>query len=168
VVDAGTEIARIVATGAARVRVELQLPGPQDWNVGAQTKVRRSDGLVWNAVVEGVPAAVDPVSRRVSYLLRIEGKDLPLAGTPLEVRIPLARAVVLPQDALQQIEGVWGVFVRDNESARFQPVRKGPELGGEVMVLEGVAPGDQIATDGAYLLKALWLKRSGAGDDHGH
>jgi cobalt-zinc-cadmium efflux system membrane fusion protein len=167
-VDAGTEIAQIVATGAARVRVELQLPGPQDWNVGAQTKVRRSDGLVWNAVVEGVPAAVDPVSRRVSYLLRLEGKELPLAGTPLEVRIPLARAVVLPQDSLQQIEGVWGVFVRDNEFARFQPVRKGPELGGEVMVLEGVAPGDPIATDGAYLLKALWLKRSGAGDDHGH
>jgi cobalt-zinc-cadmium efflux system membrane fusion protein len=75
---------------------------------------------------------------------------------------------VLPQDSLQQIEGVWGVFVRDNEFARFQPVRKGPELGGEVMVLGGVAPGDPVATEGAYLLKALWLKRSGAGDDHGH
>jgi hypothetical protein len=35
-------------------------------------------------------------------------------------------------------------------------------------VLEGLAPGDRIATEGAYLLKALALKRSGGGEAHAH
>jgi cobalt-zinc-cadmium efflux system membrane fusion protein len=82
--------------------------------------------------------------------------------------VPLAEGIVLPQVALQQVEGSWGVFVRDDEVARFRPVRKGPELGSEVMVLAGVEPGEEVATEGAYLLKALWLKRTGGGESHDH
>ena len=37
----------------------------------------------------------------------------------------------------------------------FRPVRRGAELGGDVLVLAGLAPGEVIATEGAYLLKAL-------------
>jgi len=170
-VSAGARLATIVAAGAARVQVELPLPGPQAWRAGAATEVRRSDGRVWRAVVEGTPPALSPATRRLTYLLRLAGaaeEELPLAGTPLEARVPLARAVVLPQEALQQIEGVWGVFVRTGEQAELRPVRKGPELGGDVMVLEGVAPGESVATEGAYLLKALWLKRAGGGEGHDH
>jgi len=170
-VAAGARLATIVSAGAARVQVELALPGPQAWSAGAATEVRRSDGRVWSAVVEGTPPALSPATRRLTYLLRLadgaEG-ELPLAGTPLEVRVPLARAVVLPQEALQQIEGVWGVFVRVEERAVLRAVRKGPELGGDVMVLEGVTPGEIVATDGAYLLKALWLKRAGGDEGHDH
>jgi len=168
VVPAGARIATVVAPGAARVRVELPLPGPQSWEPGAATDVRRSDGRGWRARVEGTPPALADSTRRLTYFLRLEGEELPLAGTPLEVRVPLARAVVLPQVALQQIEGRWGVFVRGGERADFRAVRKGPELGGDVLVLEGVAPGDEVATDGAYLLKALWLKRAGGGGGHDH
>jgi cobalt-zinc-cadmium efflux system membrane fusion protein len=170
-VAAGARLATIVAAGAARVQVELPLPGPQAWSAGARTEVRRSDGRAWSAVVEGTPPALSPATRRLTYLLRLQDgaeEELPLAGTPLEARVPLARAVVLPQEALQQIEGVWGVFVRSGESAELRAVRKGPELGGDVMVLEGVTPGEIVATDGAYLLKALWLKRAGGDEGHDH
>ncbi len=171
-VAAGARLATVVSAGAARVQVELPLPGPQAWRAGAATEVRRSDGRVWRAVVEGTPPALSPTTRRLTYLLRLAAgaadEELPLAGTPLEARVPLARAVVLPQEALQQVEGVWGVFVRSGERAELRAVRKGPELGGDVMVLEGVAPGEIVATDGAYLLKALWLKRAGGGEGHDH
>jgi cobalt-zinc-cadmium efflux system membrane fusion protein len=119
--------------------------------------------------VEGTPAALSADTRRLVYRLRLAGDGgLPLAGTPLEVRVPLASAIVLPQEALQQIEGVWGVFVRDGARAGFRTVRKGPELGGDVMVLAGVAPGEEVATGGAYLLKALWIKQAGGGGGHDH
>lgn len=167
-VPAGARVATIVAAGAARVRLELPLPGPEAWHPGAVTEVRRSDGRSWPATVEGTPPALTEATRRLTYFLRLEGQALPLAGTPLEARVPLARAVVLPQEALQQIEGVWGVFVRDGQRAELRPVRKGPELGGDVLVLEGVAPGEEVATAGAYLLKALWLKRAGGGEGHDH
>jgi cobalt-zinc-cadmium efflux system membrane fusion protein len=119
--------------------------------------------------VEGVPASLDPDTRRLTYRLRLEGEEPPpLAGTPLEVRVPLALAIVLPQAALQQVEGSWGVFVREGEQARFQAVRRGAELGGDVLVLAGVEPGQVVATEGAYLLKSLYLKLSGGGDAHEH
>ena len=167
-VAAGVKLATLVSPGAAMVRVDLPLPGPETWAVGEATEVRRSDGKRWTARVEGIPPQLAADTRRLSYYLRLDGEDRPLAGTPLEVRVPLAEAIVLPQTALQQIEGVWGVFVRQGDIAEFRPVRKGPELGGDVMVLEGIAPGDVVATEGAYLLKALQLKLAGGGAGHDH
>jgi hypothetical protein len=52
--------------------------------------------------------------------------------------------------------------------ADFRRVTKGAELGSDVMILDGVSPGEFVATDGAYLLKALWLKRAGGGGGHDH
>lgn len=170
-VDAGATLGSLVTPGATLVKVELPLPGPAAWSIGAESEARRSDGRRWTARVEGTPPRLAPDSRRLTYFLRLGGDqrgDRPLAGTPLEVRVPLARAIVLPQTALQQIEGVWGVFVRHAQEAEFRPVQKGAELGGDVMILDGVMPGEFVATDGAYLLKALWLKRAGGGEEHDH
>lgn len=167
-VVAGQELARVVAPGAAQVLLELPPPGAQGWQPGAETEVRHSDGRRWRARVEGLPAALSESSRRLQYRLRLTDSQAPLAGTPLEVRVPLAKAIVLPQTALQQIEGVWGVYVREADSALFRPVSKGAELGGDVLVLEGVAAGEEVAVEGAYLLKSLSLKASGGGEDHEH
>lgn len=160
---------------AALVRLELPLPGPGEWPAGAATEVRRADGQRWNARLEGEPAAISPESRRLVYRFRLEGGELPLPGTPVEVKVPLDSGHVLPQNALQQIEGEWGVFRLTGElgseasSATFVPVRRGAELGGDVLVFDGIAAGEKVATEGAYLLKALWLKRAGGGGDaHDH
>jgi cobalt-zinc-cadmium efflux system membrane fusion protein len=167
-VEAGRELGRVMAGDARRVRVELPLPGPQAWTAGAETEVRRADGHRWAARVEGVPAALSPDTRRLSYRLRLTGGEPLLPGTPVEVRVPLATAVVLPQQAVQRVEGDWGVFVRDGGEAVFRPVRRGAELGGDVMVLEGVTPGEEVAHQGAYLLKSLHLQRSGGSERHEH
>ena len=108
-------------------------------------------------------------TRRLRYRLRLAGGDPLVAGTPLEVRVPLPPGIVVPQDAVQQIEGEWGVFVVTDQAATFTPVRRGPELGGDVVVLAGLTPGQRIATSGAYLLKALVLKQAGGGEEgHAH
>jgi cobalt-zinc-cadmium efflux system membrane fusion protein len=170
-VEAGGDLGRLIAPGASRVLVEIPLPGPETWGLGATTEVRRANGQRWQATVEGMPASLSDATRRLTYRLRLAGdeKSWPLAGTPLEVRVPLASAVVLPQVALQQIEGTWGVFVKNAGRAELRPVRKGAELGAEVLVLEGISPGETIATDGAYLLKSLYLKLAGGGgDEHDH
>jgi membrane fusion protein, heavy metal efflux system len=167
-VEAGTSLATIRDREATRVRVELAPPGPADWAAGSRTEVRRGDGTRWPAIVEGLPAGLTPETRRYPYILRLEGGPFPAPGTTLEARVPLARGIVLPQEALQLVEGDWGVFVREGEDAVFRRVRRGAELGGDVLVLEGIEPGLEVATAGAYLLRPLWMKRMGGGEQHAH
>jgi cobalt-zinc-cadmium efflux system membrane fusion protein len=167
-VTSGQRLGTFATGRATLVGVELPLPGAPAWVPGAATTVRRGDGATWQARVEGLPTSVSADTRRLAYRLRLAGSEPPVAGTPLEVRVPLPPGIVVPQDALQQIEGEWGVFVADGEAAVFTPVRRGPEVGGDVVVLAGLSPGHRIAAAGAYLLKALVLKQAGGGEEHAH
>ena len=165
-VEAGQELGSFQAASAAIVRLELPLPSPEAWKPGAVADIRGSDGYAWKARLEGTPATLTSDTRRLSYRLRLMGGPLPIPGTPVEVRVPLATAVVLPQDALQQVDGVWGVFVKDGDEAVFRPVRRGSELGSDVMVLDGLKPGETVVGEGAYLLKSLQIKRKSGGADN--
>jgi cobalt-zinc-cadmium efflux system membrane fusion protein len=167
-VEAGTPLATIRDREATRVRVELAPPGPTGWVAGSTTEVRRGDGTRWDAIVEGLPAGLTAETRRYPYLLRLAAGPFPSPGTPLDVRVPLASGIVLPQEALQLIEGDWGVFVKQGDEAVFRRVRRGAELGGDVLVLAGLEPGLEVATQGAYLLRPLWMKRMGGGEEHAH
>lgn len=167
-VEAGQDLGSFQAAAAAIARLELPLPAPENWQPGAVTEVRKADGQRWKARLEGMPMTLTPDTRRLSYRLRLLGGPLPIPGTLLEVHVPLARTVVLPQSALQQVEGTWGVFVKDGQEAQFRPVRRGAELGTDVMVLDGVKPGETVVGEGAYLLKSLQIKRKSGGEDHDH
>ncbi len=165
-VEAGQELGSFQSASAAIAKLELPPPAPSEWKPGALTEVRKSDGQRWKARLEGTPMTLTGDTRRLSYRLRLSGGPLPIPGTPLEVHVPLTKAIVLPQSALQQVEGIWGVFVKEGEEAVFRPVRRGVELGGDVMVLEGVKPGQTVVGEGAYLLKSLQIKRKSGGEDN--
>ncbi len=167
-VEAGQELGAFQAAHAALAKVELPLPAPDAWKPGSRAELRATNGQRWKARVEGIPMSLTQDTRRLTYRLRLEGANLPLAGTPLEVRVPLATAIVLPQSALQQVEGTWGVFVKGGDEAVFRPVRRGAELGGDVLVLEGLTPGETVVGEGAYLLKSLLIKRKSGGEEHEH
>lgn len=167
-VAAGQKLGAFQARAAALARLELAPPPPARWTPGEVTEARAADGRAWRAVLEGVPAALGAESRRLTYTLRLSGASLPLPGMPLQVHVPLATAPALPQTAVQQVEGKWGVFVKEGGSARFVPIRRGAEVGTEVLVLDGVKPGDLVVNEGAYLLKSLMLRRSGGEEHHEH
>jgi multidrug efflux pump subunit AcrA (membrane-fusion protein) len=166
-IEAGQALGVFQVASARLVRLDLSLPGP-DWRIGDETEVRTSDGRRWKARVAGVPAVLADDTRRLTFRLELIDGALPLPGQPVEVRIPYAVAVVLPQASVQQIEGTWGVFVRADDRAEFHAVRRGVELGSDVVIEEGVSPGESIAADGAYLLKSMWLKARSGGDEHDH
>ena len=166
-IEAGLELGTFQTASAGLVRLDLSLPGPK-WSLGDETEARTSDGRHWNARVVGVPAVLADDTRRLTFRLELSDGALPLPGQPVEVRVPFAVAVILPQAALQQIEGAWGVFVRADDRAEFHPVRRGIELGSDVVIEDGVSPGENIAAEGAYLLKSMWLKARSGGDEHDH
>jgi cobalt-zinc-cadmium efflux system membrane fusion protein len=70
-------------------------------------------------------------------------------------------ALLVPSEALQQVDGQDVVFVRTAPD-RFavRAVRIGETSGGKTPIFEGVKPGDQVATRGTFILKSQLLKSS--------
>lgn len=169
-VEAGQELGSFQSASAAIARLELPPPAPRGWRPGAITEVRQAGGQLWRAQLEGTPASLTADTRRLSYRLRLLGGSLPLPGTALEVKVPLENAIYLPQAALQQVEGRWGVYVVDKDEAAFRPVHRGLDVKDEVLVVDGPKPGETVVTEGAYLLKAFQQKRAQpeTGGGHGH
>ena len=70
-------------------------------------------------------------------------------------------ALLVPSDAIQQINGQDVVFVR-TAADRFaiRLVRIGETEGGKTPVLEGLKPGEQVVVQGSFVLKSQILKTS--------
>jgi cobalt-zinc-cadmium efflux system membrane fusion protein len=68
-------------------------------------------------------------------------------------------ALIIPEDALQDVNGNQVVFVtQDGSNFRTQIVRLGTRSNGHVEVVEGLKPGDRLAVNGAFMVKGELLK----------
>ena len=73
-------------------------------------------------------------------------------------------SLLVPQDAVQQVNGQDAVFVRlTADRFAIRPIRAGDTARGMVEVLSGIQPGDQVVTLGSFLVKSQLL-RSSIGD----
>lgn len=159
------ELGSFQAASAALAILELPPPAPGTWKLGSRTMVR-DDGRTWQGEVVGLPTSLGDMTHRMTYRLRLSSAPLPLPGTPLEVQVPVGFGLRLPSAALQQIDGVWGVFLLEGDHARFQPVKRGPDVARDTLVLEGLVAGQAVVTEGAYLLKSKLMRlKSGGGDE---
>ena len=66
--------------------------------------------------------------------------------------------LVVPEEAVQNLEGRDVVFVRSQKGFRIQPVLVGIRSGGVAQIVSGVKAGDQVATRNAFLVKADMIK----------
>jgi membrane fusion protein, heavy metal efflux system len=74
------------------------------------------------------------------------------AGTP---------AVLVPQEAIQQVNGQDVVFVRTaSDRFKVQAVQTGENVRGNVRILQGLKPGEQVITRGSFIAKSQLLKSS--------
>jgi cobalt-zinc-cadmium efflux system membrane fusion protein len=72
-------------------------------------------------------------------------------------------AIVVPDEAVQTVDGKDAVFVRTGDGFKAQFVTIGQRSAGRVEITEGLAAGRTIATKNAFLLKAELGK--GAGEE---
>ena len=159
------ELGAFQAASASLAVLELPPPAPAAWKLGSRTAVRYDD-RTWKGEVAGLPSAMGEMTHRMTYRLRLSGAPLPIPGTPLEVQVPVGHGILLPTAALQQVEGVWGVFLQEGDQARFQPVKRGPDVARNTLVLEGLPTGAKVVTDGSYLLKSKLMRlKFGGGDE---
>jgi cobalt-zinc-cadmium efflux system membrane fusion protein len=71
------------------------------------------------------------------------------------------RALFVPQEALQEVNGQTVVFVRRHaERFEVRPVQPGRTLGSAVEIAGGIQAGDAVVTRGTFLIKSQLLKSS--------
>jgi cobalt-zinc-cadmium efflux system membrane fusion protein len=130
-------------------------------------------GKTVEGTITWIGREVDAASRTVPVRLEIPNADGVLRpGMSASVSIPIGEAggqvVAVPIAAVQRVGDAWSVFVpRGPGSFEVRPVGRGRELGGEVEILNGIAPGEEVVVDGAFMLKAEFDKARGeGGHDH--
>jgi cobalt-zinc-cadmium efflux system membrane fusion protein len=70
------------------------------------------------------------------------------------------RGILVPRDAIQNLEGKTVVFVQGDHPGEFEAreVRAGDTVGGETVVASGLQAGDHVVTRGAFTVKAQAMK----------
>jgi multidrug efflux pump subunit AcrA (membrane-fusion protein) len=107
----------------------------------------------------------DPVTRLMQVRIEIRNLDnrlrpemLASAEFTTGAGIP---TVLVPQEALQQINGQDVVFVRVAPARfRVQAVQTGDNIGGNVRILQGFRPDAQVIAHGSFIAKSQLLKSS--------
>jgi len=87
---------------------------------------------------------------------RLRPEMLANAEIPIGGRAP---TLMVPSDAVQQVNGQDVVFIR-TAADRFavRPVKVGETSGGKTPILDGIVAGDQVAIRGTFILKSQLLK----------
>jgi RND family efflux transporter MFP subunit len=127
-------------------------------------------GRVFRGRVSYVDPRVDPATRTAQVRIELAnpGQVLKLG---MYVNIAFATiggaentVPVVPVVAVQNINNQQTVFAATSDPSVFvmRLVRLGPDSNGFYPVLEGLAVGDRIVTEGSFLLRAEWLKTSPA------
>ena len=112
------------------------------------------------ARIVAVDARVDPATRNALVRARIAG-HAPAPGASVRVEVPVGApttVVAIPVSALRKGPGGDHVFLIAADSAgharaHVQPVRSGPVLEDDVVILSGLTPGQQVATSGSFKLR---------------
>ncbi|MCU6453378.1 efflux RND transporter periplasmic adaptor subunit [Sphingomonas sp. A2-49] len=161
-----TELFRVA--DPAKIQIEAAV-GPADaqrLSPGDRAIVELPDGRTLEGRVRAVTPGLSGETRSATAVLDVPGALQP--GLALRVRLlpsrgDLSNAIAVPDDAVQSLEGRDVVFVRTAKGFRAQNVTIGQRSNGRVEIVKGLAPGSQIATRNAFLLKAELGK--GAGEE---
>ncbi|HEX5042482.1 MAG TPA: efflux RND transporter periplasmic adaptor subunit [Candidatus Polarisedimenticolaceae bacterium] len=158
----------LIAHGFERDALRIPVGAPAEIGFAALP------GRTFGGKVAAIGTAVDAGSRTLPIRIEVGNEgSLLRPGMSATARVPLGGAgqavVVVPAAALQRLSQSWCVFVpRGAGKFEVRAVGRGRDLGGDVEVLNGLAAGESVVLDGAFLLKAEVEKSRGEGEEHAH
>jgi len=114
------------------------------------------------AIVRSVTPTVSGSTRAATVVLTpVSPASRLVVGEGVQVRLHVkdgAIGIVVPEDAVQNIDGRDVLFVRTKDGFRAQPVLVGIRSGGAAQIVSGINAGEQVATRNAFLVKADMIK----------
>ena len=158
-VSAGAELFNVSNPRSIQVEAAVPSVDAQRIRPGDRAIIELPDGGTVEAVVRSSTPALNVESRAVTVVLQPAGVPAGLSqGQAVRVRIMPrggpAQAVVLPEEAVQQVEGRDVVFVQVEGGFQAVPVSVGARSGGRIEILNGLRPGQIVVTQGAFVLKS--------------
>jgi cobalt-zinc-cadmium efflux system membrane fusion protein len=138
---------------------------------GTMARVSR-DGTHWlEGTVVQLQHRLDETTRTQGVRVEVENRDDELhPGDYVDVVLETAAAtpqVAVPSDAVVLMDGASAVFKIEGDEIHAQPVEIGAQASGWTEIRAGLAVGDEVVTQGAFLVKSLLLK-SQMGEGHAH
>jgi len=146
-----------------RIQIEAAVPVNDARRIepGDVASVESATGEKLAASVRSVTPGVDAESRSATIVLSLTaGLDGLQPGQFVRVHVkpkssaPVEGRFVLPEEAVQSVEGRDVVFVREGDKFMATTVRVGARGGGRIEVLSGLNAGQSVAGKNAFLLKA--------------
>ena len=141
--------------------------------LGVELSVRSMPGMTLKGTTDWISYQLEKETRTLPVRALFDNPDGKLRagmfGTTRIYTNSKETAVLIPVDAVQQIEGSDQVFVPGDETGSFRPVTVtlGNERDGFVEVISGLTPGQTAVVSGAFDLKSA-LTAATRSADHGH
>src|SRR5262249_27969335 len=110
----------------------------------------------WSGRIDSISGALDPATRtlKVRVVLRNSAQQLKpdMFGT-IHVNAGLRQALVVPMAAIIREGDVTTVFVNSAGKPEQRTVTVGKSVDGQVEIVDGLRAGEEVAAQGAELLK---------------
>lgn len=158
-VSAGAELFNVSDPRSIQIDAAVPAEDAQRIQPGDRALIELPSGGVADAVVRSATPSVNAQSRAATVVLQLAGTPGGLRqGQGLRVRITprgsLQNKIVLPEEAVQQVEGRDVVFVQVRGGFQAKPVSVGSRGNGRIEILGGLRSGQTVVTDGAFVLKS--------------
>ena len=167
-VQSETELFRVA--DPQRIEVQASISGADAPRIspGDRAIVELTDGRTIEGRVRSITPSLNAETRTATAVLDVPALGLQ-PGQSVRARIipSVARAsksIVVPEEAVQSVEGRDVVFVRTAKGFQSRPVTVGQRGAGRAEIVSGLNAGQTIAARNAFLLKAELGK--GEGDEH--
>lgn len=159
VVNAGTELFRLIRKGRLEWRAEVTSSEAGKISPGTPVKMTAVNGAVLDGKVRVIAPTVNPKNRTTLVYVDLatrNGKTMPVqAGmfTSGEFLLGDTTALVVPEQAIVMRDGFQYVFRLnpDNRVAQTK-VKPGRRLGNQVEILDGIPPETKLVVSGAGFL----------------
>ncbi|MFW6050143.1 MAG: efflux RND transporter periplasmic adaptor subunit [Myxococcota bacterium] len=153
VASPGAPVARLVELDPAVVSLSVADRDVVTLKEGAEVRVRTdAQGEVFRGTVTHIGPAADLKTRTFTVEVEVanpDGKLLPGMIATVELGTELqGDHMLLPQHVLVTGRDGNGLFVVEDDVARWRPVELGAVMGGQVVVEEGVSPGERVVVTG--------------------
>lgn len=153
-----TELFRVADPRFIQIEAQLTAADAARVKPGDTATLLMPNGATVRTEVRSVAPALDPETRTQAVVVSVPDGLVLAPGGTLQVRIlpkgTTTTSIVVPEEAVQTLDGRDSVFLRTSDGFVVRPVSVGERSAGQASITEGLSPNDRIATRNAFLLKA--------------